>query len=175
MFRRSANAKKLQETKEVFNAGDTVDFDSKGGVHLTANVFKAFFRDLKEPLMPTAMHASVIQAMRGGGSDVDGTTAALKRLLTSDCPGRNLTVLRALVFFLADVGSKSDMNSMSVANCAIVFGPNLIWPKGGGPHSKKIPLLEEIKPVSDCIEFLIGQRDAVFSGMAAEGYVETNL
>ena len=43
--------------------------------------------------------------MRGGGSDVDGTTAALKRLLTSDCPGRNLTVLRALVFFLADVGS----------------------------------------------------------------------
>lgn len=169
VFRRSANAKKLAETKERYNEGEKVDFDTVGGVHLTANLFKAFFRDLREPLIPFQCHATVLNLMTGGDDDTR-KVARTRDMLTTELPARNLMVLRSLTFFMAEVGEKSDMNSMSVANCAIVFGPNLVWPKGGGPHDGKTPRLEDIKPVSDFVEFLIVQRDVVFDGLTKEGY-----
>lgn len=175
VFRRSANAVKLNSTKEMYNLGEKVDFDAMGGVHLTANLFKAFFRDLREPLLTTQFHPHISKNFRTNDVDVEKEIAELRSMIVELLPPRNMTVLRGLVLFLADVGASSDKNSMSIANCAIVFGPNLVWPKGGGPHSTQIPDIDEVKAVSVFVEFLINNREAIFAGLDKEGYEEITL
>ncbi len=44
-------------------------------------------------------------------------------------PKQHFENLRYLIKFLKDLSSHQDVNKMSVANIAIVIGPNLLWPQ----------------------------------------------
>lgn len=87
-------------------------------------------------------HFSIFPFLKGEKID------AIKVILNQHISGRNLTVLRILFFFIAEVGAHHEKNGMTCANLAIVFGPNLIWAKGAGPDSGKIPQLSHLKYVS---------------------------
>jgi len=169
IFRKSANAVKLRQIKTMYNAGEKVDYEELGQVSSCANALKAFFRELREPAFNTASYSDIIQLMDEGKADEDEKIAAIKVILLEHISSRNLTLLRILFYFIAEVGSHHEKNGMTCKNLAIVFGPNLIWAKGAGPDSGKIPQLSHLKHVSDFIEFGIEHRVKVFD-LEKEGY-----
>ena len=57
-----------------------------------------------------------------GKADDAEKIAAIKVILTEHIDGRNLTLLRILFFFIAEVGSHHEKNGMTCKNLAIVFG-----------------------------------------------------
>jgi len=174
IFRKSANAVKLRNCKEMYNQGLKVDFETLGQVSTAANAIKAFFRDLKEPVFPTASYQAIIR-MQETEKNNDAKIGKTRQLLETHTPPANLNTLRALLYFIADVGDKSETNGMSTSNLALVWGPNLIWGKGAGPDSGRIPQLAHIKAVSDFLEFVINNREHIFVGLNKEGYVEVDL
>jgi len=169
IFRKSANAVKLRQIKTMYNSGEKVDYESLGQVSSCANALKAFFRELREPAFDTDSYSDIIQLMDEGKADDGEKIDAIKVILNQHISGRNLTVLRILFFFIAEVGAHHEKNGMTCANLAIVFGPNLIWAKGAGPDSGKIPQLSHLKHVSDFLEFVIEHREKVFD-LEKDGY-----
>lgn len=175
IFRRSANAVKLSKCKSLYNSGEKVDFDSLGGVHLTANALKSFFRDLRQPLLSCSMFADVLRVQKEKSTDNDAKVAETKTLLTQHLPGVHLTILRTLLNFMGDVNEKSATNNMDAKNIAIVFGPNLLWAKGQGPNSGKTYNLDHVKVGAAFLEFLLNNKDELFKNVRKEGYKEVNL
>ena len=183
IFRKSANAKLLAEVKSKYNAGEPVDFEQLGQVSSCANALKAFFRELLEPVINTSAYPLIIQLMDttlkqrvdiGGvreGGDVAEMVATVRSIFQTHVDGQNLTTLRVLFIFLAEIASFSDSNSMTVKNLALVFGPNMLWAEGAGPNSKVMPQLAHLKHASDFLEFVLDYQNAIFAGVEKEGYV----
>lgn len=173
IFRRSANAVKLGQCKKMYNSGEPVDFDNLGGVHLAANALKAFFRDLRIPLLTNDAYSDIlkISAMDEGPDKVSQS----KDTIVKHLPAIHLILLRAIVYFIGEVSSMHEITGMSLENLSIVFGPNLLWPKGAGPNSGKVPALSDITLVHSFVEFLIRRRDDIFVGIEKDGYVEVTL
>ena len=87
-------------------------------------------------------------------------------------PDQNYVVLKYLVEFISLVGSSSylaislvslsqvvdrcDMNKMTAANLAVVFGPNLAWP------NDKTMSLTSIGPINAFTEYLFSNMHQVF-------------
>ena len=87
-------------------------------------------------------------------------------------PDQNYVVLKYLVEFISLVGSSSylsmsavslsqvvdrcDMNKMTAANLAVVFGPNLAWP------NDKTMSLASIGPINAFAEYLFSNMHEVF-------------
>lgn len=173
VFRKSANAKKLQAVKDAYNAGEPVDYMKQGAVTTAANAFKAFFRDLRNPVIPCPAFGAVGSLIHQ--EDAEDKSAKMKDLLVEHLPAVHLTVLRAAVYFLFDVSEHHESNGMSLDNIAIVLGPNFLWPKGNAPNSGNIPKLNDVKTASDFLKFTIENREAIFSGLTKEGYIEATL
>lgn len=51
-------------------------------------------------------------------------------MLHEELPEDNYQILKFIVQLLTEVVDHSAMNKMNSSNLAIVFGPNLLWPKG---------------------------------------------
>lgn len=175
IFRRSANATKLRQCKELYNSGEKVDFDSLGGVHLTANALKSFFRDLRQPLLTCSMFSDVMKMQKEDFADEADKVKKAKTLMVEHLPGIHLTILRTILRFMANVCENSDKNGMTTSNMAIVFGPNFLWPKGSGPNSGKVAVLDHVKAQGNFLEFLINNRDELFANVNKDGYKEVEL
>jgi hypothetical protein len=157
-----------------YNQGLKVDFETIGQVSTAANAVKAFFRELKEPLVPTAAYQAIIR-MQEETKDNDTKIGKTRALLEAHAHPANLNTLRALVYFIADVGDKSETNGMSTSNLALVWGPNLIWGKGAGPTSERIPQLAHIK-VRCCQCYATALRSACMPGfVTACSVVDANV
>ena len=98
-------------------------------------------RRVRVPRPQCLRHAYVMPTSYGGGpvpTNVEITCPTMRCDPPGGGGGGGVSVL--LVWCGINTRSENgssftgDVNSMSVANCAIVFGPNLIWPKGGGPY-----------------------------------------
>ena len=146
-----------------------MDYETLGQVSSCANALKAFFRELREPAFNTESYSPIIQLMDTPPSDEAAKIVSIREILQEHVFGRNLTVLRVLFKFIGEVGGFHESNGMTVANLAIVFGPNLIWAKGAGPDSGKIPQLSHLKHVSDFLEFMINNVDKIFDGLEQAG------
>jgi Rho GTPase-activating protein 1 len=103
-------------------------------------------------------------------ADEAAKIVSIRQILQEHVIGKNLTTLRVLFKFISEVGGFHEATGMTVANLAIVFGPNLIWAKGAGPDSGKIPQLSHLKHVSDFLEFLINNVEDIWTGIEKEGY-----
>ena len=55
-------------------------------------------------------------------------------LVIKKLPDQNYVVLKYLMEFLVLVTDRCDMNKMTAANLAVVFGPNLVWPNDKVKH-----------------------------------------
>ena len=93
-------------------------------------------------------------------------------LVIKKLPDQNYAVLKYLVEFISLVGSssflaislvslfqvvdRSDLNKMTAANLAVVFGPNLAWPRD------KTISLTCISQINTFIEYLFNNMHQVF-------------
>mmetsp|Transcript_110487 Transcript_110487/g.155060 ORF Transcript_110487/g.155060 Transcript_110487/m.155060 type:complete len:223 (+) Transcript_110487:313-981(+) len=171
LFRKGGNAIKMKQLKVLYNEGKEVDLATLGGIHQAASAIKTFLRDMRDPLLTNALYSRI---MRFQLKDQATNEREVRNMLMG-LPPRNLTTLRALVMFLAEVCEQADKNGMTVSNVAIVFSPNLCWAKGAGPSTSKIPDLTETAKLKEFTEFMMENCGSIFANIVLDGYVETIL
>uniref|UniRef100_A0A672SNA7 Rho GTPase-activating protein 1-like n=1 Tax=Sinocyclocheilus grahami TaxID=75366 RepID=A0A672SNA7_SINGR len=90
-------------------------------------------------------------------SDVDTESQAerIRNMLTS-LPEENYASLRFLIQFLAQVSAESEVNKMTNANLAVVFGPNLLWGQDASMT------LSAIGPINNFTRILLDLHQEVF-------------
>ncbi|KAL8559494.1 hypothetical protein ACOMHN_037158 [Nucella lapillus] len=152
IFRRCANLGTLKEVQEKYNAGEAVDFADFGDIHVPAAILKKFLRELQEPLMTFDLFEPIT---RLHFHDVPKQMVELQRMLQDELPEDNYIILKFIMQFLVEVGLKAEVNKMTPANIATVFGPNLAWSKGQAN-------LSTVEPVIKFTQLLIENFDDVF-------------
>ena len=85
-----------------------------------------------------------------------GRADVVKVLLEDRLPEVNLTVLAFIMEFLHEVSEHSLANHMTPSNLAIVFGPNLIWPKDDQVS------LASLAPINTFTQVLIEHAQSIF-------------
>lgn len=152
IFRRSANVSLVKDVKQKYNSGEEVSF-SQEDVHLAAVILKTFLRELPEPLLTYQLYNDIINF-----HNVDSKSRAETiRTMLMSLPEENYAALRFLIQFLAQVSAESEVNKMTNANLAVVFGPNLLWGQDAAMT------LSAIGPINNFIRILLDQHQEVFT------------
>jgi len=152
IFRRSANTKVVREFQTKIDLGHNVEFESSD-VHIAAVLLKTFLREMNSPLLTYQLFDSIIHF-----SDLqkESRLRYCQDLVIKKLPDQNYVVLKYLVEFISLVVDRCDMNKMTAANLAVVFGPNLAWP------NDKTMTLTSIGPVNAFTEYLFANMHEVF-------------
>ncbi|XP_047484859.1 rho GTPase-activating protein 8-like isoform X3 [Penaeus chinensis] len=153
LFRRSGAAAVVKSVQERFNKGEEVNFVLETDVHIAAVIIKTFLRELEEPLMTFELYDEVIQFQ---GLSKSERLISIKQILLEKLPEDNYLVLKFLVNFLSKVMDRSDLNKMTASNLAVVFGPNLVWPRGGQMS------LNAIAPINLFVENMLSYHHQIF-------------
>ena len=165
IFRRSENTHTVKELKEGFNWGRIVDFNEtinrlgqEKVIHLAAVILKCFFRELDEPVLTYNLYPDILdfEPQSAKCSDVDPMIKVAKEYICDRLPIDHYTLLKYLIDFLVQVMDHSEVNKMTASNLAIVWGPNLCWPKIG--HLT----LSSIASITFFTEFLLLHSDLIF-------------
>ncbi|XP_025099861.1 rho GTPase-activating protein 8-like isoform X3 [Pomacea canaliculata] len=152
IFRRCATLTTLQEVQKKYDNGEVVNFADYGDVHVPAATLKKFLRELQEPLMTYDLFEPITRLHL---HDIPKQLTEVQRMLQDELPEDNYNILKTIVQFLVDISVKADVNKMSPANIATVFGPNLAWSKGQAK-------LSTVEPVIRFTQLLIEHFDDVF-------------
>lgn len=163
--RQTVAAAEVQKLLSLF--GDTtIDEEvfhqalAKADVHVVAGALKAYFKDLKEPVVPYRLYDGLIALGKkyntGGERDITAFANEIKSLMIDDPnlkirePG--LGYLAALVEFLGSITSESE------EIIAYTWGPALM-------RTEKVTMdaLNDVKVINFITEVLIKKRDLIFS------------
>lgn len=152
IFRRSANALVVKELQAKVDKGENIEFELQD-VHIAAVLLKTFLRELSHPLLTYQLFDSIIHF-----NDVakESRLNYSKDLVIKKLPDQNYVLLKFLVEFLSLVVDRCDMNKMTAANLAVVFGPNLVW------SNDKTMSLTSIGPINSFTEFLLTNMHHIF-------------
>ncbi|XP_037070417.1 rho GTPase-activating protein 1-like [Pollicipes pollicipes] len=150
LFRRSANVRLINQLQSQFNHAETVQLTD---AHVAAVLIKSFLRELEEPLMTFDLHDEIVQVQALPRSE---RGMAVKSLVLEKLPEDNYVVLKYIIHFLGKVMDRSDLNKMTSANLAVVFGPNLIW------HHNRQMSLAAIGPINTFTDYLLQNHHQLF-------------
>lgn len=152
IFRRSANAAVVRELQTKIDQGENVDFEIQD-VHIAAVLLKTFLRELSHPLLTYQLFDSILHF-----TDLpkESRLSYCQDLVIKKLPDQNYVVLKFLVEFISLVVDRCDMNKMTAANLAVVFGPNLAW------SNDKTMSLTSIGPINAFTEYLFSNMHQVF-------------
>lgn len=103
--------------------------------------------------------------MRAASLKEPGARLEALQEVCSRLPHENLSNLRYLMKFLAQLAEEQEVNKMTPSNIAIVLGPNLLWPpeKDGDPAQLDAASVSSIQVVG-VVEALIQNTDTLFPG-----------
>ena len=116
IFRLPGNLKKVDEMAKGTNNGK--DMISGAPLNDIASLFKKWFRDLPNPVVPIDRVPDVFNLYEDGTKDYIGFCNTL--------PRPHKMVLMYLVGFLQELVKSESKTLMTAKNYAIVFGPNII-------------------------------------------------
>lgn len=123
-------------------------------VHALTGSLKLYFRELPEPLIPYDFFSGFVTAIKQS-TRKDKLTAM--RSLAVQMPKVNCETLKLLLRHLRKLMEQSEANRMTAQNLAIVWGPNLMWPRyDSGDIAVNMVHQNQI------IEFLLLEYDHVF-------------
>jgi len=125
IFRRCCSATAVRDLVARANKGERLELSPGTDVHLAAVLLKTFLRELSHPLLTYQLFESILHF-----ADIprESRLAYCQDLIIKKLPDQNYVVLKYLLEFLCLVTDRCDMNKMTAANLAVVFGPNLAWP-----------------------------------------------
>ncbi|KAM3912378.1 rho GTPase-activating protein 6-like [Leptodactylus fuscus] len=133
IFRIGSSKKRVEQLREEFAISGDMLLGEDTCVHDVSAVFKAFLRDLKEPLLPWQLYTAFIQT---ADMNPDKRLHILQLLVCTLPPCNADTLLRILQLLhkvslyekdtISHTGEQVPGNKMSVANLATIFGPNLL-------------------------------------------------
>lgn len=152
IFRRSANAAVVRELQTKIDQGENIDFEIQD-VHIAAVLLKTFLRELSHPLLTYQLFDSILHF-----TDLpkESRLGYCQDLIIKKLPDQNYVVLKFLVEFISLVVDRQDMNKMTAANLAVVFGPNLAW------SNDKTMSLTSIGPINAFTDYLFSNMHQVF-------------
>uniref|UniRef100_A0A8C2WB29 SH3 domain-binding protein 1 n=1 Tax=Chinchilla lanigera TaxID=34839 RepID=A0A8C2WB29_CHILA len=162
LFRLAAGASVLKRLKQTMasDPGGLEEFCSDP--HAVAGALKSYLRELPEPLMTFDLYDDWMRAasLKESGARLEALQEVCSRL-----PPENLSNLRYLMKFLAQLAKEQDVNKMTPSNIAIVLGPNLLWPpeKEGDQAQLGAASVSSIQVVG-VVEALIQNADTLFPG-----------
>ncbi|THU92989.1 RhoGAP-domain-containing protein [Dendrothele bispora CBS 962.96] len=142
IYRLSGTTSKVQKLKQLLDKDlDSVDLDSpewSSDINNVTGVLKMWLRELPEPLMTFSLQQSFIEAAK-----IENDRLRHIRLheRVNDLPDPNYATLKYLLGHLHEVYQHSSVNSMTVQNLAIVFGPTLFGspvPNAQGPAANGV-------------------------------------
>ncbi|BFZ53545.1 rho GTPase-activating protein [Savitreella phatthalungensis] len=125
IYRISGSMAHVQSLKAELDANipTKVDLSSYADINAVAGGFKAWLRELPEPLLTFGLYADWIETARL--TDEDQRLAGFN-LLLSRLSLAHAKMTKALLDHLARIVDNEDQNQMFAHNLAIVFGPNLL-------------------------------------------------
>ena len=152
-LRRSANASVVKDLQTRVDAGESVLLACPSDTHTAAVLLKTFLRELSQPLLTYQLYDTVLHFPNIPKAE---RLSCIQEVVVKQLPDTNYVVLKALMEFLWLVMERSDLNKMTAANLAVVFGPNLAW-----SHDKTMSLAS-IGPVNQFTEFLLDNIHQIF-------------
>jgi len=156
LFRISGNADDISDAKRSFDTGKEVNFNEEKNPHNVASLLKLYLREIPEPLFTYERYDDFIKASASSHGLKD-RLAGLRKL-TLELPPFNKTVLEYLVRFLHQLSKRWKINKMTPSNLAIVFAPNLLYPK----EREMMKLMEENFHSNGIMESVIEQFNYIF-------------
>uniref|UniRef100_A0AAG5DB64 Rho-GAP domain-containing protein n=2 Tax=Anopheles atroparvus TaxID=41427 RepID=A0AAG5DB64_ANOAO len=153
IFRRSGNYARIKELRAKINGGEEVQLSSED-THVVASLLKTFLRELEEPLLTYELYDDITQF--GEWKTEEQRSRNVKQLLRERLPEENYELFKYVVEFLGKIMERKDFNKMTSSNLAIVFGPNLIWPK------QEQMSLDEIGPINAFIDYVLQHQDDIY-------------
>lgn len=120
LFRISGASESADVLRRAFEQGSAIELSDP---HVTADVLKSYFRQLSDPLIPSNLFQSFLNA-----TDLrrEEESIPLLRSLLDQLPHDNMVVLNYLIHFLTQVASYSEVNKMTPKNLALVWSPNIL-------------------------------------------------
>ncbi|KAG8435565.1 hypothetical protein GDO86_013487 [Hymenochirus boettgeri] len=138
LFRISGSVHKVKILKAKYDRGEKVNLDHEGDIDTVASLIKLFLKDLPVGVIPEYTHAGFIGAYNAHRHDTDECNKQLKKLIER-LPIAHSNILRYLCTFLIKVASYSEINSMTLENMSIVFGPSFFRiPFSENIHNKQM-------------------------------------
>ena len=130
LFRVAPEMQEAKDMKKFFDTGQHLtnpagihDFS----LHCAANVFKVYFRELPEPLIPFSMYDPLLQADARDLPDEELVPILREQMLK--LPAFHKVLLRYTLSFFREVTAHADKNMMTANNISIVFAANVLRPK----------------------------------------------
>ncbi|KAB0350437.1 hypothetical protein FD754_015294 [Muntiacus muntjak] len=162
LFRLAAGASVLKRLKQTMASDPRSLQEFCSDPHAVAGALKSYLRELPEPLMTFDLYDDWMRAasLKEPGARLEALQEVCSRL-----PHENLSNLRYLMKFLAQLAEEQEVNKMTPSNIAIVLGPNLLWPpeKEGDLAQLDAASVSSIQVVG-VVEALIQNTDTLFPG-----------
>lgn len=152
LYRKSGVTSKIKELMRKMN-DLTLEIDYEAyNVHVLTNVLKTFLRDLPEPLLTFDRYDDFLRA-----ADLSDDTDRVQTLMSliKKLPPAHHALLERIVFHLARVAQREDVNRMSASSLAIVFAPCVLRTNRALPAQDS---LNDISRQTKCIETIITQK-----------------
>ncbi|EAX84836.1 RhoGAP domain containing protein [Trichomonas vaginalis G3] len=116
IFRLPGSLKKVDEM--ALGTNDGKDMISKADLHDIASLFKKWFRDIPNPVVPIDRVNDLMNVFDDGKQEYIQFSESL--------PRPHKMVLKYLIGFLQELTRSEEYTKMTAKNLAIVFGPNIV-------------------------------------------------
>ncbi|XP_072122643.1 rho GTPase-activating protein 25-like isoform X1 [Mobula birostris] len=157
IFRLPGQDNLVKELRDAFDAGERPTFNRDTDVHTVASLFKLYFRELPEPVIPWSQYEDFLACSQ----KMDGENKLGKQELTkliSLLPQANYNLLGYICRFLHEVQLHSAVNKMSVDNLATVIGVNLFRPRIEDP----VAIMRGAPQIQKLMTVMISNHDELF-------------
>ncbi|KAF8332062.1 uncharacterized protein EI90DRAFT_3016158 [Cantharellus anzutake] len=139
LFRITGRSTHANRLRNEFDAG--ADYDLRNAApgdldpHSVSSVFKAYFRELPEPILTRSLARSFDDALMGSSKTASSTPSSMRdatadmifelQSLMTKLPPENFSVLRELCRLLKKTSDYQAVNKMPLSNLILIFCPSL--------------------------------------------------
>ncbi|RXM29810.1 Rho GTPase-activating protein 19, partial [Acipenser ruthenus] len=152
LFRVPGNSIRQQALKECLNSGTDIDLDS-GEYHPNdvASLLKTFLGELPETLLTHKHYHAHLKIAdmtlfdeKGNKTTVPDKVRQIEalQLLFMLLPPANRSLLKLLLDLLYQTARQQEKNKMSASNLALMFAPQIMWPKNAPVYIREHARIE---------------------------------
>ncbi|XP_067932642.1 rac GTPase-activating protein 1-like isoform X2 [Watersipora subatra] len=160
IYRKSGSEREVKELKDRFMKGKDPKLDSVSDIHVISGCLKDFIRNLKEPLIPTSLWTSFVNAahLTGEHQRSRGVREAIKQL-----PSVNRDCIAFLILHLQRPNTR-----MGIDNLAKVFGPTMVGYSVKAPEPAQ--MISETHPQQDVMTSLLEHSTEFWTNILRNNY-----
>lgn len=130
--------------------------------HSVAGVLKLYFRELKDSIIPSALHAKFMAIKATKSVDMEAKVIKLKALIDQEMDQGSQFCLNYVIYFLTLLSGQSAFNQMKSKNCAMVLAPGLMRSEKQGVEINPQAVAEQMLEQEAVVNVLIDHYWEIF-------------